>query len=310
MLAVECTDLTKKFGDLTAVDHISFKVGEGEIFGLLGPNGAGKTTMVRMLTTVIPPDEGTAIVGGFDVRRQPDKVREKIGVVLQKTALEWFSPVYDNLDIYGSIYNIPRKERKRRIEWLLKEFGLEEKRNEVIELLSGGLQKRVQVARAFMHRSEILFLDEPTLGLDPQSRRKTWDFIKDSSKTGQTIILSTNYMDEAEHLCDRVGIIDQGRVIVLDMPEALKDSIGGGDIIDINVEGDIDSLRSDISELDYVKSVSGTSNLSVQVGSADETLIELSEYIVRKGGKIRNVAVRKPTLEDIFIKLTGRAIRE
>ena len=310
MLAVECTDLTKKFGDLTAVDHISFKVGEGEIFGLLGPNGAGKTTMVRMLTTVIPPDEGTAIVGGFDVRRQPDKVREKIGVVLQKTALEWFSPVYDNLDIYGSIYNIPRKERKRRIEWLLKEFGLEEKRNEVIELLSGGLQKRVQVARTFMHRSEILFLDEPTLGLDPQSRRKTWDFIKDSSKTGQTIILSTNYMDEAEHLCDRVGIIDQGRVIVLDMPEALKDSIGGGDIIDINVEGDIDSLRSDISELDYVKSVSGTSNLSVQVGSADETLIELSEYIVRKGGKIRNVAVRKPTLEDIFIKLTGRAIRE
>jgi ABC-2 type transport system ATP-binding protein len=310
LLAIECTDLTKKFGDLAAVDHISFEVEEGEIFGLLGPNGAGKTTTIRMLTTVIPPTEGTAMVGGFDVRKKPDKVRERIGVVLQKIALEWFSPVYDNLDIYGSIYNIPRKERKRKIEWLLKEFGLEEKRNEVIELLSGGLQKRVQVARAFMHHPEILFLDEPTLGLDPQSRRKTWDFIKDSSKTGQTIVLSTNYMDEAEYLSDRIGIIDHGRIIALDTLEALKDSIGGGDIIDMNVEGDIGSLRRDISELDYVKTVGGTSNLSVQVSNADETLIELSQCIIQKGGRIRNVVVRKPTLEDIFIKLTGRAIRE
>ena len=310
MPAIECINLTKRFSGLIAVDHVNFEVEEGEIFGLLGPNGAGKTTTERMLTTVISPTEGTAIVGGFDIRKRPDKVREKIGVVLQKVALDWWSPVYDNLDIYGRIYNIPKKERKRKIEWLLKEFGLEEKKNETIELLSGGLQRRVQVAKAFIHHPEILFLDEPTLGLDPQSRRKTWDFILDSSKDRQTIVLSTNYMDEAEYLCDRIGIIDHGKIIALDTPESLKSGIGGGDIIDMNVDGNLDSLKFDISKLDYVKGVSGTSNLSVQVNNADETLIELSQYVVKMGGRIRNVSVRKPTLEDVFIKLTGRVIRE
>jgi len=310
MPAIECINLTKRFSDLIAIDHVNFEVEEGEIFGLLGPNGAGKTTTVRMLTTVISPTEGTAIVGGFDIRKRPDKVREKIGVVLQKVALDWWSPVYDNLDIYGRIYNIPKKERKRKIEWLLKEFGLEEKRNETIELLSGGLQRRVQVAKAFIHHPEILFLDEPTLGLDPQSRRKTWDFILDSSKAGQTIVLSTNYMDEVEYLCDRIGIIDHGKIIALDTPESLKSGIGGDDIIDMNVDGNLDSLRSEISKLDYVKGVIGTSNLSVQVSNADETLPELIQYIVEKSGRIRNVSVRKPTLEDVFIKITGRVIRE
>jgi ABC-type multidrug transport system, ATPase component len=170
MPAIECINLTKRFSDLIAIDHVNFEVEEGEIFGLLGPNGAGKTTTVRMLTTVISPTEGTAIVGGFDIRKRPDKVREKIGVVLQKVALDWWSPVYDNLDIYGRIYNIPKKERKRKIEWLLKEFGLEEKKNETIELLSGGLQRRVQVAKAFIHHPEILFLDEPTLVHNPVNR--------------------------------------------------------------------------------------------------------------------------------------------
>jgi ABC-2 type transport system ATP-binding protein len=308
--AIECIGLTKKFGDLIAVDHIDFEVNQNEIFGLLGPNGAGKTTLIRMLTTVIPPTEGTAIVGGFDVRKRPDKVRERIGVVLQKVALDWWSPVYDNLDTYGRIHNIPKRERKRKIEWLLKEFGLEEKRNEAIELLSGGLQRRVQVAKAFIYHPEILFLDEPTLGLDPQSRRKTWDFILDSSKAGQTIILSTNYMDEAEYLCNRIGIIDHGSIIALDTLEALKDSIGGGDIIDMSVDGNLDSLKSDISKLDYVKGMSGTSSITVHVSNADETLPELSQYVVKRGGRIRNVSVRKQTLEDVFIKMTGRAIRE
>ncbi len=310
MLAIECINLTKRFGGLTAVDHINFEVKRNEILGLLGPNGAGKTTIIRMLTTVIPPTEGTAIILGFDVQKEPTKVKEKIGVMLQNTALERFSPVYDNLDIYGRIHNIPRKERKRRIEWLLSEFGLEEKRNETIRLLSGGLQKRVQVAKAFMHHPDILFLDEPTLGLDPQSRLKTWDFIKDSSREGQTVILSTNYMDEAEHLCDRVGIIDHGRVIALDRVEALKDSIGSGDIIDMNIEGDFKSLRSDILGLDYVKGVGGeASGLSIQVKSADESLVALSQYVVERGGRIKTVSVRRPTLEDVFIRLTGRTIR-
>jgi ABC-2 type transport system ATP-binding protein len=187
---------------------------------------------------------------------------------------------------------------------------LEEKRNEAIELLSGGLQRRVQVAKAFIYHPEILFLDEPTLGLDPQSRRKTWDFILDSSKAGQTTILSTNYMDEAEYLCDKIGIIDHGSIIALDTLEALKDSIGGGDIIDMSVDGNLDSLKSDISKLDYVKGVGGTSSMIVHVMDADETLIELSQYVVKRGGRIRNVSVRKQTLEDVFIKLTGRAIRE
>jgi ABC-2 type transport system ATP-binding protein len=161
-----------------------------------------------------------------------------------------------------------------------------------------------------MHHPEVLFLDEPTLGLDPQSRRKTWEFIRDSSREGQTIILSTNYMDEAEYLCERVAIIDRGRIIALDTVEALKSSIGGGDIIEMDVEGDLNSLRLGISELDCVRGVSGDSSLSIQVENADRSLIELSQYIMGQGGRIRYVSARKPTLEDVFIRLTGKAIRE
>ena len=310
MLAIECIGLTKRFGELTAVDHINFEVERGGVFGFLGPNGAGKTTTIRMLTTVILPTEGEAKVLGFDIVKQPAKVRERIGVVLQKLALDWFSSVYDNLDTYGKVYGLSKRERKERIDQLLGEFGLEDKRKEAIEHLSGGLQKRVQVVRAFMHHPEVLFLDEPTLGLDPQSRRKTWDFIQDSSGKGQTVILSTNYMDEAEYLCDRVAITDQGRIVALDTVEVLKSDIGGGDIIEMDAEGDLSSLKPGISGLSYVKGVSGDANLSIQVESADRSLIEISQYIIGKGGKIRTVSVRKPTLEDVFIKLTGRTIRE
>jgi ABC-2 type transport system ATP-binding protein len=305
---IECTDLTKRFGNLTAVDHVSFEVEEGEIFGLLGPNGAGKTTTVRMLTTVIPPDEGTARVSGFDVRRKPDKVRERIGVVLQGLALEFFSTVYDTLDIYGRIYRMNARDRKERIEYLLSEFELKDKRDERIDCLSGGLQRRVQVATAFMHPPEILFLDEPTLGLDPQSRRKIWQFIEEFSKGGHTVVLSTHYMDEADYLCSRIGIIDHGKIIAIDTPEALKERFGGGDIITFDVEGDVDLLKSTISSLDYVEEIMASEELAVRVENADEALFKLSEEVVKGGAKIKNISIRKPSLEDTFIKLTGRRI--
>jgi len=308
LLAIECAGLTKHFGDLTAVDHVSFEVEKGERFGLLGPNGAGKTTTIRMLTTVIPPDEGTAKVLGFDVRRKPDKVREKIGVVLQGLALEFFSTVYDTLDIYGRIYKMNAENRKKRIEYLLSEFELEDKRNERIDCLSGGLQRRVQVATAFMQPPEILFLDEPTIGLDPQSRRKIWQFIEEFSKGGYTVILSTHYMDEADYLCSRIGIIDYGKISALDTPEGLKSTLGGGDIITFGVEGNVDLLRSTISKLDYVEEIMAGDELAARVENADEVLFKLSEEVVKAGAKIKNISVRKPSLEDTFIKLTGRRI--
>jgi ABC-2 type transport system ATP-binding protein len=223
LLAIECIGLTKKFGDLIAVDHVDFEVKEGEIFGLLGPNGAGKTTLIRMLTTIIPPTEGTAIVAGHNIRKESLEVRKKISVAPQLGSLDWFLPVYDNFDLYWRIQGIPRKERREKINFLLNEFGLAEYKKKKIEELSEGLYRRVQVARAFLPEREILFLDEPTLGFDPQSRLKTWDFIKDSSKLGQTILLTTHNMEEADYLCDRVGIIDYGRVIAMDTPKTLKE---------------------------------------------------------------------------------------
>ncbi len=304
--AIECVNLTKKFGDLTAVDHISFEVKEGEIFGLLGPNGAGKTTTIRMLTTVLPPTEGTAIIAGHDVVKESDRVREKIGVILQLPALDWFLSVYDNFDIYGRIQGVPKKERKERIDYLIKEFGLEEKEKTKIELLSGGLERRVQVARAFIPEHEVLFLDEPTLGLDPQSRLKVWDLVREHSKDGETIVITTHNMDEADALCDRIGIIDQGKIIALDSPKALKDRLGGGDIIKIDVEGDSKYIEQEISKLDRVRNLGG---LALQVENADQILPDLTQFIGSKGGKIKNISVRKPTLEDVFIKLTGREIR-
>jgi ABC-2 type transport system ATP-binding protein len=306
MSAIECIDLTKRFEDLTAVDHISFKVKEGEIFGLLGPNGAGKTTTIRMLTTVLSPTEGTAIVAGHDVINEPDRVREKIGVILQLPALDWFLSVYDNFDLYGRIQKVPKRERNEKIDLLLKEFGLEEKRKTKIESLSGGLERRVQVARAFMPEHEILFLDEPSLGLDPQSRLKVWDFVKEHAKGGETMVITTHNMEEADYLCDRIGIIDHGKIIALDTPKALKSRLGGGDIVKIEVEGDQRQVELEISKLDWVRSLGG---LSLQVDNADESLSNLTQFIRLKGGKIKNISVRKPTLEEVFIKLTGREIR-
>jgi ABC-2 type transport system ATP-binding protein len=331
MLAIDCKGLTKRFGELTAVDRVNFKVKQNEVFGLLGPNGAGKTTTIRMLTTVIPPTEGTAMVAGHDVIKEPDKIREKIGVILQLPALDWFLSVYDNFDIYGRIQRIPKKERKEKIDFLLEEFGLEEKRKTKIELLSGGLDRRVQVARAFMPKHEILFLDEPTLGLDPQSKLKVWDLVKEHSKGGETIVITTHNMEEADYLCDRIGIIDHGKIIALDSPKVLKGRLGGGDIIKIDVEGDSRYVESEISKLGYVRNLGGLTiqvdnadkilsdltqfitsklgGLTIQVDNADKILSDLTQFITSKGRKIKSISVRKPTLEDVFIKLTGREIR-
>ncbi len=249
MPAMECLGLAKRFSDLIAVDHISFEVQQNEIFGLLGPNGAGKTTLTRMLTTILPPTEGTAIVAGHDIIKESKEVRKTIDVVTQRVALDVFLSVFDNFDIYGRIQGIPKKERKSKIDQLLNDFGLEEKKRTKVELLSGGLMRRLQVARAFMCDHEILFLDEPTLGLDPQAKRKVWDFIQDFSRHDKkTIIITTHDMIEADYLCDRIGIIDHGKIIALESPKALKNRVSG-DVIEIRLGGkcrifEIENLNS------------------------------------------------------------------
>lgn len=310
MPAMECLGLAKRFSDLIAVDHISFEVQQNEIFGLLGPNGAGKTTLTRMLTTILPPTEGTAIVAGHDIIKESKEVRKTIDVVTQRVALDVFLSVFDNFDIYGRIQGIPKKERKSKIDQLLNDFGLEEKKRTKVELLSGGLMRRLQVARAFMCDHEILFLDEPTLGLDPQAKRKVWDFIQDFSRHDKkTIIITTHDMIEADYLCDRIGIIDHGKIIALESPKALKNRVSG-DVIEIRLGGNAGSLKSKISTLDYVKTVQDTNDgLSVEVADGDSIMSDLIQYITAKGGVIRNVAVHKPTLEDAFIDLTGRRLR-
>jgi ABC-2 type transport system ATP-binding protein len=309
MLAIDCKGLTKRFGELTAVDRVSFEVKQNEVFGLLGPNGAGKTTLIRMLTTVLSPTEGTAIVAGRDIKKESRKVREQIGVILQASALDWSLSVEDNFDLYGRIQGIPKREREEKTSWLLKEFGLEERRKTKVELLSGGLARRAQIARAFMREHKILFLDEPTQGLDPQAKLKVWDLIREEVKAGETIVITTHNMEEADYLCDRVGIIDYGKIIALATPKELKSKLGGGDIIEVDLEGDVNSLTGELSKLDWVKNLIGTEGLRIQVDTADEALPELTQLISWKGRRVRSIAVRKPSLEDVFIKLTGRRIR-
>ena len=312
MTAIECSALTKRFGDLLAVDHLTFSVEENEIFGLLGPNGAGKTTTIKVLTTLIPPTSGSVEVMGHDVK-DGVSVRKLIGVVRQEIAMDIFLSLYDNMDIYGRIHGMPKKERKERIENLLEALDLQDKRDAKIETLSGGLMRRAQIARSFMHRPEILFLDEPTTGLDPRARRSVWDFIKDAASQGTTVILTTHYMEEADYLCDRIGIMDHGRIIALGTPDELKNGMGGGDIVELTVEGDPLELSAEVSKLEYVKKASAAEGIiKMQVDNADIILSDLTQYVIERGRKIRgisvirNVSIRKPSLEDVFLSLTGK----
>jgi len=304
MDAIVIKDLTKKFDDLTAVDSISFSIQKGEIFGLLGPNGAGKTTTLMMLSTLLPVTKGKAIVNGYDVRKEPSKVRESIGMVFQDPSSDELLTGYENLKLHALMYDVPLKEINQRIDKVLALVDLEKRKNDQVKKYSGGMRRRMEISRGLLHNPIILFLDEPTLGLDPQTREKIWDYIQKLAKEmHMTIILTTHYMEEAEKLCDRIAIIDHGKIIALDTPENLKHGLGG----------DIVMLRgkklniAKIKKLPFVHEVKKEDHgLRVALDHSAKNL----QKLLAVAGEVEDIDVHSPDLNDVFLHYTGSEIRE
>jgi len=303
-------DLTKKFDDLVAVDNISFSVKKGEIFGFLGPNGAGKTTTIKMLITILNPTSGTAKISGFDIIKQRDKVRKNIGIVFQEPALDTELTGEENLEYHARMYGLNKEKRKNRINEVLKLVDLEDKRKVLVKNYSGGMKRRLEIARGLMHYPTVLFLDEPTLGLDAQTRRAIWAYIKKmNEEEGTTIFLTTHYMDEAETLCKRVGIIDRGKILVIDTIANLKNSVGK-DVITLSCTN-ISKLKEKLEKEKWISKIKQyDTSLTLGVEKGDEKIPTIIEIAQKLGIKIKSISVRKPTLDDVFISYTGRTIRE
>ncbi len=302
--AVETVGLTKRYGDLLAVNALNVTIDEGEIFGLLGPNGAGKTTTLSMLATLLKPTSGTARVNGYDVRKDPADVRRSIGIVFQDPSSDDVLTGWENLYLHALMFGVPRDERRRRIEHVLGLVDLEDRAKDIVKKYSGGMRRRLELARGLLHNPRILFLDEPTLGLDPQTREHIWAYIENLVKAENvTVIITTHYMDEADRLCDRVAIIDHGQVVALDTPSALKSKVGG-EIVKLRVRSPkIDPLKN----LGYVLSIDQSgSTLLLTVKGASAHLQEILSLV----GEVESVEVRSPTLNDVFLNYTGREIRE
>jgi ABC-2 type transport system ATP-binding protein len=309
--AIEVHDITKTFGSIMAVDHVSFEVARGEIFGFLGPNGAGKTTLIRILTTLLKPTSGGSKVGDIDVARYPDKVKRKIGVIPQAMTSDLDLTGYENMDIYGRFYGIPSQERKRRIQNLIDRIGLTARANDLVATYSGGMRRRLEIIRGLIHKPEILFLDEPSIGLDPQSRRVVWDFLRDLMKeSSMTIFLTTHYMDEAEALCTRLAIIDSGKIIASGTPEDLKSRIPGNDIVSITVDNPSEKLVTLVKKLTFVHKVDSENKvLRAYVDNGAMKLPTLLDVIRKSGSKVLSATIHDQSLEDVFIHFTGRSIR-
>jgi len=311
MLAIETVSLTRKFGDLVAVDRVNLKVEEGELFGLLGPNGAGKTTTLRMLCCLLTPTDGTAQVGGYDVQKDAAEIRKIIGVCPQETTMYERLTGRENVELIGKMHKLPKTELKKRTNALLEKMELLDRANEQVKNYSGGMKRRLDIIMALVHNPQILFLDEPTLGLDPAARRVVWDFIGELKKKKKTIILTTHYMDEADVLCDRVAVIDYGKIIAEDTPGQLKEKIGAGDVIEIDFTGDFASAIKSLEKFKFVRKVSKIQGHLVIVAEAGITRLgEITNTIHGCGGSVGKIAVRQNTLEDVFIHLTGRRLGE
>jgi ABC-2 type transport system ATP-binding protein len=310
MHAIETESLTKKFGQLTAVDSVSLKVRKGEIFGLLGPNGAGKTTLISMLVTMKRPTSGRALVNGFDVGKEPGETRKNVGIVFQDPSLDEELTAYENLELHGAMYGIDAEDRKKRINELVETVELKDRLHDQVKTYSGGMRRRLEIARGLMHYPKLLFLDEPTLGLDLQTRRHVWDYIRKlKAEHDVTIILTTHYLEEADSTCDRIAIIDHGRIIALDTPEALKNSLGG-DVIVVTT-ADAPALASALKGLDWVKSAkSDDGSLTLTVRNGEKRMVDLFDVANRNGVRLDSVRLHKPTLDDVFLQYTGRSIRE
>jgi len=307
--AIHVENLTRRFGALVAVDHISFEIGQGEIFGLLGPNGAGKTTTLSMLATMLKPTEGTATVSGIDVEKDQDGVRKVIGIVFQDQSLDEELTAWENMDFHGRLYRIPAEMRKQRIAELLDLVELTDRKDDIVKTLSGGMRRRLEIARGLLHHPSVLFLDEPTLGLDPQTRNHLWQYIATLAKEkGITIILTTHYMEEADRLCNRVAIIDHGKIIALDTPENLKDGIGG-DVVTIH-SPDTAAIVAALREpwINRVEEHEGEVVISLR--NAEQHLSTIVTILVGAKIPISAISIHKPTLEDVFLSFTGKTMRE
>ena len=314
MEAIEVDSLTKEFGNFKAVDGISFKVEEGEIFGFLGPNGAGKSTTMMILTTLLKPTSGRALVGGYDVMSDAKKVREKIGYVQQEISVDEFLTGRENLYLHARINQIPRNLIKSRIDDVLELVELGEKKDQAALTYSGGMRKRLDIANGLLSRPSVLFLDEPTVGLDIQTRRKIWSYIKKIRKDfGMTIFISTHYMEEADNLCDRIGIIDHGKIQVIGTPKSMKSAIGN-EIISFNlVDGKAsqDILIDQINKIEFVKEVKNKQDLiTVFSTKSNEVIPKIFQASTNLEMKIRSLTLKQPTLDDVFISYTGHDLRD
>jgi ABC-2 type transport system ATP-binding protein len=308
---IETHDLTRKFGNLIAVDHVSFSVKEGEIFGFLGPNGAGKTTTINMLTTLVRSSEGSATVAGFDVAKEANKVRSTIGLVPQDLTVDEDLPGIENMLLQSRLYHVPMSKAKPRINEVLGLLGLTNAANRKVETYSGGMRKRLELGAGLIHYPKVLFLDEPTLGLDVQTRVAMWDYIRklrDEQKI--TIFLTTHYMEEADALSDRIAIIDHGKIIAQGTPYELKESLGG-DIIEITSSEENQDIKDVLTSLTTIKEVKNTGNVyRLKVIHGEETLPKIMENICENKIKISKVSLIEPTLDQVFLEYTGRTIRE
>jgi ABC-2 type transport system ATP-binding protein len=302
---IEVEDLTKTYGEVEAVRGIGFSVGAGEIFGFLGPNGAGKTTTIKILCTLLQPTSGRARLAGLDVATSPDDVRRRIGVIFQDPALDDRLTAEENLMLHAVAYRVPRAERAARIAEALRFVDLEERGRDLTRTFSGGMKRRLEIARGLIHRPEILFLDEPTTGLDPQTRARTWEVLRALRRDfGTTLFLTTHYMDEAEN-CDRIAIIDHGKIVALDTPAALKQRVGK-DLVTAR-SADPGALARLLSEKYGITSTPADGGLSFLVEEGDAFIVKL---LTSDRPVLGGISVRRPTLDDVFLSLTGRQIRE
>ena len=312
MFDVEVENLTKRFGDFVAVDGLSFSVGHGEIFGLLGPNGAGKSTLIRMLTTLVPPSSGTARVNNFDIVRQPNSVRQSIGVIPQAMTSDLELSAVENLTIFSKLYGIPREQRKKNIPQLLEEVDLTQWADKPIKMFSGGMRRRLEIARGLVHRPKIFFLDEPTTGLDPVSRVGVWEMLARLKRERDlTIIVTTHYMDEADKLCDRIAIVDHGKLAALDSPLKLKASIPGKNILEASFSNAPKTWVETLRGLAEVAEVKGDENVfRISSNNGPRTTVDLLETARNANVTVTSLSVQSTTLDDVFVYYTGHQLRD
>ena len=310
---IRIENLTKKFKDFAAVDHLSLEVEEGEVLGLLGPNGAGKTTVILMLATLIKPTDGTAYVGPYDVRKQPDKVRRLLGIAFQEPKMLWVSTPWDVVNWHAKVCGLSTTERKRTVKEVLDAVGMWDDRRKNVHELSGGMRKRVEVAKVLIQRPKIAIVDEPTAQIDVVGKHKIWSMLLELREQGSTIILATNELYEADKLSDRVGIMHRGKLLVCDTPKKLKDSILGGDIVDVQLEKD--ATTQVVGELKGLKEVVDVmqvkpSSLRLYLNKVEEVVPHIMNLFMKRGLPIASIRMSEPSLDDVFAHYTGLTLEE